>query len=861
MHVNTSRTLGLLALATALATLVVIGFLSYQDWRQFQIAIAEREETRRIMTLNETLTDRVRDAETGQRGFLLTSRPEYLQPYSDAIERIPVELREIDALAASRSDQAGRFREFRSLLDRKLAELKKTIDLQQSEGPEAALAVVQTGEGRRTMERIRAVSQEIEDVENARWLASWNSIQHEARQVRVITLLGALLLVALVGGGGAALKDAAAKMEKLIGQLSEAKRSTEHTRDLLQATLYSIGDGVIATDSDGAIQMMNGVAARLTGYSEAEARGMKIEGVFHIVNEASRNAVEDPVRRVLRSGEVVGLANHTVLISKTGTDIPIDDSGSPIRGSDGKASGVVLVFRDVSERKQAEATARRLAAIVESSEDAIVGESLDGIVTSWNRGAERLFGYSAREMIGAPIARLSPPGHRDDTKQILERIRNGENVERHQTERLTKDGRSVPVSLTVSPIRGDDGNVVGASKIARDVTRQRQIEETLRQTQKMEAVGRLAGGIAHDFNNLLNIILGYASTLDNKLPAGDPLHKSVTPILRAAERAASLTGQLLVFSRKQVTQLQVLNLNALVQDMMDMLERLIAEDIDLSLSLDPEVGIVTADAGQLNQVVMNLALNARDAMPVGGKLSIQTKNVLREREDLGRRGVRPAGRYAVLIVTDTGSGMDEQTLAHIFEPFFSTKESGKGTGLGLATVYGIVEQHGGWIDVYSEPGHGTIFRVYLPAAGSASVEPAAPVDESLPRRTATILLVEDEAVNRMLAEDVLSEAGHQVISAGNGRAALKLIEQHPDPIDLLITDVVMPEMGGPELAADLIASRPGLMVLYMSGYTDHALLHRGVIEKGTAFLQKPFLPDAMLKKVDELLRSRVSAQA
>jgi CheY-like chemotaxis protein len=318
---------------------------------------------------------------------------------------------------------------------------------------------------------------------------------------------------------------------------------------------------------------------------------------------------------------------------------------------------------------------------------------------------------------------------------------------------------------------------------------------------------------------------------------------------------------LLVFSRKQVTQLQVLNLNALVQDMMEMLQRLIEEDIDLAVALDPSLGLVKADPGQLNQIVMNLALNARDAMPTGGKLAIQTQNIVREREDLGRRGIRPAGKYAVLIVTDSGSGMDEQTKSHIFEPFFTTKESGKGTGLGLATVHGIVQQHGGWIDVYSELNHGAIFRVYLPVVDGASIEFAPPVDEPVPRRTGNILLVEDEAVNRMLAEDVLSEAGHQVISAGNGRAALRLLEQHPDRIDLLITDVVMPEMGGPELAAHLASSRPGLAILYMSGYTDHALLHRGVIEQGTAFLQKPFLPEALLKKVDELLRSNVNSPA
>ena len=292
-----------------------------------------------------------------------------------------------------------------------------------------------------------------------------------------------------------------------------------------------------------------------------------------------------------------------------------------------------------------------------------------------------------------------------------------------------------------------------------------------------------------------------------------------------------------------------------------MLERLIGEDVDLAVALDAVPCFVKIDSGQLTQILMNLAVNARDAMPTGGKLTIETRTVMREREDLGKRGIRPAGRYALLAITDTGTGMDAETEAHLFEPFYTTKQSGKGTGLGLATVFGIVTQHGGWIDVYTEPGHGTSFRIYLPAADANQVAVAEAREESQPGRKGTILLVEDQAAIRLLAEDVLSEDGHRILSASNGRAALALVDQHrDDDIDLLITDVVMPEMSGPELADQLTHSRPGLTVLYISGYSDHALLHRGTIEQGTDFLQKPFLPEMLKAKVAELLREPTSVR-
>jgi nitrogen-specific signal transduction histidine kinase/CheY-like chemotaxis protein len=392
--------------------------------------------------------------------------------------------------------------------------------------------------------------------------------------------------------------------------------------------------------------------------------------------------------------------------------------------------------------------------------------------------------------------------------------------------------------------------------LATDISERTALEEQLRQSQKMEAIGRLAGGIAHDFNNLLTVILGYASAAQKKLDAKSPVHRLLSEIQGSAEYAAALTGQLLAFSRKQLVEHRMLDLNQAVRGMKEILNRLLGEDIVLALKISTEPCPVKADLGQLSQVIMNLAVNARDAMPKGGCLTIETKTMLRKSEDMGKWKVRPPGRYCLLIVSDNGAGMDADIQSHIFEPFFTTKEVGKGTGLGLSTVYGIVAQHDGWIDVDSEPGRGAAFRIYFPASEGILQEKAPAGGEPRGQASGTILLVEDQAALRLMGEALLMEAGYRVLSAASGRAALELAEKYAGPIDMLVTDVVMPEMNGPELAGHLSRTRPGLMVLYVSGYTDHAMLQGGGIESGTAFLQKPFLLDALRTKVDELLRAR-----
>ena len=469
----------------------------------------------------------------------------------------------------------------------------------------------------------------------------------------------------------------------------------------------------------------------------------------------------------------------------------------------------------------------------------------------------RVLGYSSDEMRAAsPLDQIHP-----DDRQLVIDVTNetrrtglGRRIEfrmRH------KDGHWIHLESTAGVIPDATGKVNRLIIVNREISERRRLEEQLRQSQKMDAIGRLSGGVAHDFNNLLGVIIGYGEILEERIPQTDPLRSSVDQVLKAGRRAASLTRQLLAFSRQQVLEPKVLRLNAVVADMEKMLRRMIGEDVDLAISLEKNLGAIRADQGQIEQVVMNLAVNSRDAMPDGGKLVIETINFEIDRAFASRYAypVLP-GKYVLLTVSDSGTGMDAATQQRIFEPFFTTKEKGKGTGLGLSTVYGVVKQSGGYIDVFSSPGKGTTFNIYLPRIdGDAVSEEQDNTPSTATRGTETILLVEDEDMLRSLTRNLLEMNGYTVLEAMNGAAALELAARTPGEIHLLLTDVVMPGINGRMLADELKTQRPQLHTMFISGYTGQRVGEKAILEPGSVFLQKPFTREQLALKVREALEA------
>ena len=518
------------------------------------------------------------------------------------------------------------------------------------------------------------------------------------------------------------------------------------------------------------------------------------------------------------------------------------------------------VMVDIAGRKRAEQSLQTahealrqannaLETIIQAAPLAIFAFDLEGNVTSWNPAAERMFGWSLEEVLGRRLPLVADrdlPAFHDR----IERGKRGLKMSGIEVTQRKKDGSSLQISLWVAPLRDASGAPSGFIALAADVSERRLLEERLRQSQKMEAVGRLAGGVAHDFNNLLTVITGYGYMLLDEVGAAEPPRASVEEILRTVERAAALTSQLLTFSRHQVAQPVALDLTSVVARMDRMLRRVIGEDIELVADLSPSLGKVKADPGQIEQVILNLVVNARDAMPAGGRITIRTADLELGSEEARPRPASP-GPWVLLSVADTGQGMDEDTKAHLFEPFFTTKELGKGTGLGMSTVYAIVERSGGDILVASQPGQGATISIYLPRVE----ETAEPRRDSTPpagpeRGAETILLAEDEDAVRKLVLEVLSQRGYTVLQASEPEEALQLSLRHPGKIDLLLTDVVMPQMSGRELADRLAPSRSDMKVLFISGYTEDALPGNW---NQAALLKKPFTPAALALKVRQIL--------
>ena len=521
-------------------------------------------------------------------------------------------------------------------------------------------------------------------------------------------------------------------------------------------------------------------------------------------------------------------------------------------------------------RRRAEAALResetRFRRLSESGIIGIVISDMQGNIREANDTYMRMVGYSRDELLRGALrwSDLTPPEFQHLAERAAGQLQASGAATPWETETLRKDGARVPILVGVAILEYPNAIAFIADLSDRRKAESgrmraekalRQTEEQLRHSQKMEAVGRLAGGVAHDFNNILSVILSYADLLLGELKPGEPIREDIVEIRKAGNRAADLTRQLLMFSRQQVVEPRVLDLNSVLAGMEKMLRRLVGEDIELVSIPAASLGKVKVDVGSIEQVIMNLAVNARDAMPVGGQLTIETANTtLDEAYAKDHLGVKP-GPHVLLAVSDTGTGMDRATQARIFEPFFTTKEVGKGTGLGLSTVFGIIQQNGGSVWVYSEPGKGTSFKVYLPIVEGTVEEVRPTISPTTLRGSETILLVEDEDQVRAVARGILKRQGYRIVEARNGGEALLLCEKHPGAIDLLLSDVVMPQMSGPELAQRLAAVRPTMKILCMSGYTDDAVVRHGALEAGIAFIQKPFTPETLARKVREVLDS------
>ena len=637
-----------------------------------------------------------------------------------------------------------------------------------------------------------------------------------------------------------------------ITERKRAEAALEEREQHLRTILQTTQEAFYLVDMQGRLLDVNDAYCALSGYTSEELLQMRVRDLDCTESEQD---VAAHMRRIAAQGRDRFETRHR---RKDGRSIDIESS---VTFRDIGGGRFVCFLRDITERKRWEQelaeSEERLRTIVELAPDGILVFNDQGQIVEVNQAASKQLGYTPEQLLQLNILDVVSPRF---TERLAARLRGQVPSGSYEAAHLRADGVEIPIELSVTQIvfRGQKAFIAitrDTSDRKRTEEEREKLEQQLRQAQKMEAVGRLAGGIAHDFNNLLMIIQSYTEMLQDSLPVHDSLRGKTREILKAANRAASLTGQMLAFSRKQILSPAVLDLNAVVVETAKMLRRLIGEDIDFQVNSAVGLWAIEADSDQIVQILMNLCVNARDAMPQGGVLTIATGNVTVSAEEINKYHCVSPGDYVRLSVTDTGTGISKEIQERIFEPFFTTKEVGRGTGLGLAMVYGIVKQSGGHIGVDSEIGKGSSFNIYLPRVTRAIIRAIAALDEGPSQGTETILVAEDEGALREAVCGYLSGLGYAVLGASSGQEALSVASEHKGPIDLLITDLVMPRMSGTELAHALASLRPALRTIYMSGYTDDAVLRHGIRAPGTAFLNKPFSLGTLAEKVRDTLRS------
>ncbi len=802
----------------AVAVLVVLGVVAFgwlvRDSTHNLVEEAQSvEHTWAVIGEIESTLSTLKDAETGQRGYLLTGMTSFLAPYQAAIEATPAHLSRLRAMTADNPAQIARLHEVDDLVEAKLAEIAATIRMHDAGDPSGALRTVEAGFGNQTMERIRETATSMR-AQEAHLLAQRSlRARQAAARLSAGTLIGGLAVLALLGGlFGVARRD-------LLGR-ERAEAAARESQGQLSTTLRSIGDAVLASDSQGCVTFLNPVAERLTGWSTDEALGQPVEDVFRIINEASRADVESPVRRVLRDGLVVGLANHTLLLARDGREVPIADSGAPIHDADGATAGVVLVFRDIAEERDADRANQRLAAIVSSADFAMVVESVNNVITDWNPGAESLFGFSAAEMVGRTMASLAPPGAPDPSPALTAELIAGRRVAEFDALSATKDGRRLDIVVTLSPIRDEDGTVIGISRLIRDVTeRRRQSREILEARRRAEeasaAKDRFLATLSHELRTPLTPVMASVHRLERRPDLGAGMAESLAMIRRNVELEARLIDDLLDLTR--ITRGKVsldrapLDLHAVLSSVVQSARsEFLQKGVSLSTDLAAADHNSFGDGGRLQQVFWNILKNAAKFTPQGGRVTVRSEN--------------PASGRIRVAVTDTGRGIRPDSLSRIFEAFdqgdVTAVRRAEGLGLGLAIARSLVEMHGGTISAASAgEGMGATFAIELDTTRERpAVLPPAPLpeDRAAARRRTSILVVEDDADTAEGLQLLLSEAGFQVRVAGGLGEANRLFRERP--ADILVTDVGLPDGSGLDLLGALRQMRPDLGAIVLSGY-------------------------------------------
>ncbi len=843
-----------IASAVVLAALVVFGWIVYTDSQDVVDESRWVDHTLRVMVRLERAASALKDAESGQRGYLLTGNASYLRPYEEATSQVGEHLDALRRLTLDNAEQQRQLSDFRDLARRKLDELGTTIRLYQAGDTAGALRAVESGAGNALMERIRGLVDAMRD-EEKRLLASRQSQAATAvQEMNRAIVAGMLVFIALLAAFLALVRH------DLLGR-ERAESEARDTGERFRTTLSSIGDAVLTTDAEGQVTFLNPVAERVTGWSSAEAVGRRAEDVFHIRDERTNEEVESPVRRVIRDGIVVGLANHTVLRARNGREVPIADSGAPIRDARGGVTGVVLVFRDVSDLRAAETATRRLAAIVSSATFALVAEAPDNVITDWNPGAEALFGYTAAEMVGRRFFDLAAPGSPDPAPSLTAELEKGRPAGEFEGLRRTKDGRWLEVVVTLSAIRDEEGRLIGLARLIRDVTERRrqarELDEARRRAEEASAAkDRFLAMLSHELRNPLTPVLASVHRLDRRDDLPEGVSESLAMIRRNVELEARLIDDLLDLTRIAKGKIDLdrapVDLNELLGSVLQSSRSdLFQHGLNVTTALVADDHYCLCDDARLQQVFLNLTRNAAKFTPQGGRVTIRTSN--------------PASGRIRIAVSDTGRGIRPDRLPHIFEAFdqgdVTAARRAGGLGLGLAISRSLVELHGGTIAAASEgEGRGATFTVELATTverPKRATPRARDEEDRTMRRRIAVLIVEDDPDTGAALRLLLDDAGFDVRAAQSIATAVEVFRDRP--ADVLVTDVGLPDGSGLDLLAALKPLHPRLVAIVLSGYGMERDVERSRALGFAEHFAKPVNPVRLITTLDALARTVSSA--